>query len=472
MPLQELTFLPDDLRSWNQYLRSVGIELLAQSVGTAELENSGVTDEKLRNSAAVSVIGRAANSVGSPADIVAASNDVLLRRVGDVVDFGQLTSGMVPDAVWTYAKIQNATALSVLGRASNTDGVLDEIVAGSDGQVLRRSGTTLGFGALNLADAGTLSGDLPYSSIAQGSALSVLGVTGNAVADLASIVAASDGDVLRRSGTAVGFGQIVETAIADGSVLARVAGTETISGAWTFTPRQTFSADVFISAASPKVIFNETDAGSDAKWWDLVPVAGVLKGRTRTDADGAGKEWLNVTRSGTAITNITFGNATDDNSTTFAGVGTVTFQGPSNLSTANVTGSTVPATGTYRPGTNRLGFSSNTTYRGEFDANGVFITAGGRRVPVVSKTSAYTVAVADEVITVDATSGAVTITLPALSGNLGRWIIVKKIDASGNAVTLDGNASENIDGATTKVLAAQYAHTTIVAGASEWHVIA
>ncbi len=53
-----------------------------------------------------------------------------------------------------------------------------------------------------------ITGDLPYANVVQGSALSVLGVTGNATADLASITAGSDGNVLRRSGTAVSFGAI------------------------------------------------------------------------------------------------------------------------------------------------------------------------------------------------------------------------------------------------------------------------
>ncbi len=56
--------------------------------------------------------------------------------------------------------------------------------------------------------ATALSGDVPYSSIAQGSALSVLGVAGNATADNASIAAASDHQVMRRSGTAIAFGQV------------------------------------------------------------------------------------------------------------------------------------------------------------------------------------------------------------------------------------------------------------------------
>ena len=53
-----------------------------------------------------------------------------------------------------------------------------------------------------------VTGRLPYVNLVQGSALSVLGVTGNAAADLASIAAGSDKQVLRREGTAVAFGAV------------------------------------------------------------------------------------------------------------------------------------------------------------------------------------------------------------------------------------------------------------------------
>jgi hypothetical protein len=53
-----------------------------------------------------------------------------------------------------------------------------------------------------------VTGDLPFANLAQGSALSVLGVTGNATADVASIAAATDNQVLRRSGTTVAFGSV------------------------------------------------------------------------------------------------------------------------------------------------------------------------------------------------------------------------------------------------------------------------
>lgn len=59
---------------------------------------------------------------------------------------------------------------------------------------------------VNLANGVT--GDLPFANLAQGVALSVLGVTGNAIADLASIAAGSDHQVLRRSGTVLAFGAV------------------------------------------------------------------------------------------------------------------------------------------------------------------------------------------------------------------------------------------------------------------------
>jgi hypothetical protein len=49
---------------------------------------------------------------------------------------------------------------------------------------------------------------LGFANLAQGSALSVLGVTGNATADNASIAAGTDHEVLRRSGTSVAFGAV------------------------------------------------------------------------------------------------------------------------------------------------------------------------------------------------------------------------------------------------------------------------
>jgi hypothetical protein len=48
----------------------------------------------------------------------------------------------------TFAKIENLAGLSVLGRSASTSGVSANITASTDHHVLRRSGTALGFGLI------------------------------------------------------------------------------------------------------------------------------------------------------------------------------------------------------------------------------------------------------------------------------------------------------------------------------------
>jgi hypothetical protein len=54
-----------------------------------------------------------------------------------------------------------------------------------------------------------VTGDLPFANLAQIVGLSVLGVTGSSTADVAAITAGSDNQVFRRSGSSLGFGSIL-----------------------------------------------------------------------------------------------------------------------------------------------------------------------------------------------------------------------------------------------------------------------
>ncbi|NLL64068.1 MAG: hypothetical protein GX241_07580, partial [Ruminococcaceae bacterium] len=74
------------------------------SIDGDAIADDAVTNPKLRDSSALSVIGRAANSVGDPADIVASANDRLLARVSNALQWVQLTLGMIPNALITGAK--------------------------------------------------------------------------------------------------------------------------------------------------------------------------------------------------------------------------------------------------------------------------------------------------------------------------------------------------------------------------------
>jgi hypothetical protein len=156
--------------------------------GVWTIEANAVSNASLRDSGALSIIGRSANSAGDPADISAtAASGAVLRESGSVLGFGTIaTAGIANDAV-DNTKLRNSAALSVIGNTTNATADPADIAAASDGQVLRRSGTAIGFGAIDLASANSLTGDLPFANLAQGTARSVLGVTGNATADVASI---------------------------------------------------------------------------------------------------------------------------------------------------------------------------------------------------------------------------------------------------------------------------------------------
>lgn len=77
----------------------------------------------------------------------------------------------------------------------------------------------------------------------------------------------------------------------------------------------------------------------------------------------------------------------------------------------------------------------------------------------------------DFLLLCDATSGAITVTLPKVARWTGVQLNIKKTDSSANAVTLDGDGSETIDGATTRAISTQYECLTIFSDGAEWHII-
>lgn len=120
---------------------------------------------------------------------------------------------------------------------------------------------------------------------------------------------------------------------ASGLGVPTLAGSNTLTGAWNK-----------IQHTEPRFIIDETDAGTDKRLWDIDVQAGVLKIRTRTDADGSGKDVLSVTRgTGTAISAIALGNATDLPSFTLNG--TASFQTSTFVGT--LTGCTTSPTATF-----------------------------------------------------------------------------------------------------------------------------
>ncbi len=79
-----------------------------------------------------------------------------------------------------------------------------------------------------------------------------------------------------------------------------------------------------------------------------------------------------------------------------------------------------------------------------------------------------TVLTDETLILVNATSGNVTLTLPAAADFVDRVIVAKKTDASGNSLILDGDGSETIDGSTTQSTTTQYDIIRVISDGAVW----
>lgn len=97
--------------------------------------------------------------------------------------------------------------------------------------------------------------------------------------------------------------------------------------------------------------------------------------------------------------------------------------------------------------------------------------ADGYLFPSRIITTSQTALTTDSVIIADATSGAITFTLRPAAEWENKIITIIRINGGINAVTIDGNASETINGAATMVLATQYEKASLISKNGAIYVI-
>lgn len=328
-----------------------------------------VTDGMLRQSAGLSVIARAASTTGNVADVTAALDHQVLRRSGAGLGFGAVNLASTNAVTGTLPVGSGGTGVAALGDITKADdtnitltlggtptgsvissvsftlgwtgvlsvargglgvGTITGLMQGNGtgavtgignssavGQILRVTGaSTYAWGALDLADADAVTGDLPFANLTQGSALSVLGVTGNATADVASIAAGTDHQVLRRSGTTLTFGAV------NLAQSAAVTGTLAVGNGGTGTTTSTGTGNVVLSA-SPTL-------------------TGTLNAAA---ASFSGNVTLGDATSDSHICNGQFSLAVPNNAS--VGVSVTDVGGKSVILTASDGGTGVPAVGTF-----------------------------------------------------------------------------------------------------------------------------
>lgn len=128
-------------------------------------------------------------------------------------------------------------------------------------------------------------------------------------------------------------------------------------------------------------------------------------------------------------------------------------------------------------GANAIDVYANGANRFSVDANGSTILNGSlalrRNATTGTSVSPTAATIGFQAIT---TTGAFTVNLPAISGLPAGGVIAVIKDVAGNAntnnITIDGNASETIDGATTKTINTAYGYRVLFGDSTGWWIIA
>lgn len=161
------------------------------AVITAKIADGSIQDSDINASAAIALTKLGTGTLPSTIKIVSNNIDANTISLDRLANPGS-------------AKI-------ILGNAS---GVATATTVSGDVTISNTGVTSITAGSIVNADISG-SAAVAFSKLAQGSATSVLGVSGNTPASVASISTTTDDRPLRRSGNALGFGQITSAAISD-----------------------------------------------------------------------------------------------------------------------------------------------------------------------------------------------------------------------------------------------------------------
>lgn len=97
--------------------------------------------------------------------------------------------------------------------------------------------------------------------------------------------------------------------------------------------------------------------------------------------------------------------------------------------------------------------------------------AAGGPVAISTKNASYAVALSDNVLLADCSSGTVVFTLPPVASGTGHIFYFKKIDSTTNAMVIQGNLTDLIDGSNTQMTTVQYESFTLVTDGASWWII-
>lgn len=258
------------------------------AAGVATIGPAKVTSAMLRNSGALSVIGRSANSSGVPADIsCTAAGDGVLRESGSVLGCGTVaTAGLANNAV-TDAKLRQSAALSIIGRSANSTGNVADISASAGSScAFRESGNTLACGTL--ATAALADNAVTFAKFQQIAALSMFGNCTNATANGAAVTGIAD-QVLRvnGAGTSCGFGAIDLSKAAAATGVIQTASVPAFSGGDVTSAGGSLTLTIGATKVTSAML--NADVFSTAHTWSAAQALGSSTATTQSPGDNSTK---------------------------------------------------------------------------------------------------------------------------------------------------------------------------------------
>lgn len=113
------------------------------------IATNGIAKTMIAQGVALSVLGRSSNSTGNLNDISTTNgSNAVLMEIGGLVGWSTIQTANIANNQVTDAKFRQSAGLSVVGKASSGTGNVADITATATGQVMRHDGTVVGFGTL------------------------------------------------------------------------------------------------------------------------------------------------------------------------------------------------------------------------------------------------------------------------------------------------------------------------------------
>jgi hypothetical protein len=329
---------------------TVGWKLTGSAVARGTWEATGAPAEEKIWEIRANNAGRFIAMARTDADASASGSTWLtVDRTGTTIDSialtgtaltwnGQNVPNVASSPTWTGAHtFTNAVGPTISNTAPYM--IWDETDGGTD-QRLWRASVSSGIWRLQTLTDGGSTGAQPIQ-------ISRTGTTADTIALTATSVTVNGNEVCRSDGTGCPAGGGDAT----------LAGNQTFTGANTFTQPITATAagggtfTPFIAESTqPGIAFNETDAGTNEKWWQVTSLSGTFAIQARQDGgSGTGAQTaLSIARSGTTLGDITLNGpavfaASDSFRTNATSITVANHLGAAVSPTAQISGTNIPA---------------------------------------------------------------------------------------------------------------------------------